>query len=448
MISRCRIVHGFAIWLAMLQCADAAAGHAPDSVSWNYVASMDARRLVGSGGESAVEASLRGAIDWRVTDAAELSARMRLRSKFGDTLEKHPADGDELNHSTFNRRYFPGGQGGRLEAELREVYLDLYAGPAYFRLGKQQIVWGQADGVKLLDVLNPQSFRDFILEDFEESRLPLWSGLMELPIGSTLLQLTWIPDLTFHRLPGPDDWYAWTSPKLVPPLPPEVPIVAVHHERPETTIGNSELAVQLSGFNGGWDWTLNYADHYEDQPRVTTRLETDGVVIDTAYRRSSTAGGSFSRPFGSAVLRGEIVRRRDLPIMGTQPDGLPGSVPADTVSALIAVDYQGWRDTWVSLQVLGDRVLEHPDRLVRDRDEYLLTLTGDRHFLNRRFKGRLQAFVSPNDDDGMVRFEVAYQAASRVWVSFGIDEFFGPRRGLFGQFADRDQVRLSIEVSR
>ncbi|WP_043772935.1 DUF1302 family protein [Algiphilus aromaticivorans] len=67
------------------------------------------------------------------------------------------------------------GAGGSGELALRELYADIYLGPLYLRAGKQQIVWGKADGLKLLDQVNPQNFREFILADFEHSRIPQWS---------------------------------------------------------------------------------------------------------------------------------------------------------------------------------------------------------------------------------------------------------------------------------
>ena len=66
--------------------------------------------------------------------------------------------------------------GNRAEVELREFFLEGVFDRAQWRIGKQQVVWGQADGLKVLDVVNPQSFRAFILEDFEDSRLPLWTA--------------------------------------------------------------------------------------------------------------------------------------------------------------------------------------------------------------------------------------------------------------------------------
>jgi hypothetical protein len=36
------------------------------------------------------------------------------------------------------------------------------------------VVWAEADGLKLLDVLNPQNFRNFVLDDFDEPSVSLW----------------------------------------------------------------------------------------------------------------------------------------------------------------------------------------------------------------------------------------------------------------------------------
>ncbi len=57
---------------------------------------------------------------------------------------------------------------------LREFYFDIPAGGWDFRLGKQQVVWGTADGIKLLDVINPTDFRELNQNVFEDARIPVW----------------------------------------------------------------------------------------------------------------------------------------------------------------------------------------------------------------------------------------------------------------------------------
>ncbi|MCB1923573.1 MAG: RNA polymerase-associated protein rapA [Gammaproteobacteria bacterium] len=66
---------------------------------------------------------------------------------------------------------------------LRELYVDTSAGGWDLRLGKQQVVWGTADGIKLLDIINPTDFRELNQNAFEDSRIPVWMINAERNIG-------------------------------------------------------------------------------------------------------------------------------------------------------------------------------------------------------------------------------------------------------------------------
>ena len=66
---------------------------------------------------------------------------------------------------------------------LRELYVDTTGGGWDFRLGKQQVVWGTADGIKLLDIVNPTDYRELNQNAFEDSRIPVWMINAETDIG-------------------------------------------------------------------------------------------------------------------------------------------------------------------------------------------------------------------------------------------------------------------------
>ena len=66
---------------------------------------------------------------------------------------------------------------------LRELYVDTTAGDWDLRLGKQQVVWGTADGIKLLDIINPTDFREMSQNSMEESRIPIWMVNAERNVG-------------------------------------------------------------------------------------------------------------------------------------------------------------------------------------------------------------------------------------------------------------------------
>ncbi|MGF1547303.1 MAG: hypothetical protein ACFCUG_08255 [Thiotrichales bacterium] len=67
---------------------------------------------------------------------------------------------------------------------LRELYTDFSAANWQFRVGKQQVVWGTADGIKLLDIINPTDYRHFAQDVMEDSRIPVFMVNAERNFGS------------------------------------------------------------------------------------------------------------------------------------------------------------------------------------------------------------------------------------------------------------------------
>jgi len=57
---------------------------------------------------------------------------------------------------------------------LREAYVDATVDDWSIRAGKQQVVWGTADGMKLLDNINPTDYSEMAQNQMEDSRIPVW----------------------------------------------------------------------------------------------------------------------------------------------------------------------------------------------------------------------------------------------------------------------------------
>ena len=57
---------------------------------------------------------------------------------------------------------------------FREAYVDAEVNDFSLRVGKQQVVWGTADGMKLLDAINPTDFSEMAQNQMEDSRIPVW----------------------------------------------------------------------------------------------------------------------------------------------------------------------------------------------------------------------------------------------------------------------------------
>lgn len=84
------------------------------------------------------------------------------------------------------------------ELDLREFYLDLFPTDwLSMRIGRQQVMWGDVGGYRLLDAVNPENSTWHFgpLESVEDIRIPLWMWLttIDMPKIEHSLELLWIP---------------------------------------------------------------------------------------------------------------------------------------------------------------------------------------------------------------------------------------------------------------
>ncbi len=375
-----------------------------------------------------------------LTDSTRLTVIGRLRVDIVDELE--PGQPEEHNRSAFSQRQFVN---DHVDLELREAYIDTEIGRTFLRVGKQQLVWGQADGIKVLDVLNPQSFREFILDDFEDSRIPLWTVNAEIPVGEAMLQLLWIPDQTYDDIPESGAAFAFTSTLIVPELPPGVPVTDSRPQRPDDFLADSDVGAKLSVFVGGWDVTLNYAYHYFDRPVVRREISTTGIAIQQHYERTHLLGGTFSNVFGNFILRGEVGFSTDRYFLTNDITDTDGVTRTGELSYVLGLDYQGWRDWFISAQLFQSIIADPVPGLVRDDVDTTVTFLVRRDFMNDSLQAEALLIKSLNQSDGVLQASLNYEWRTNIRLKLGADFFFGNSLGLFGQFNEKDRISMGIE---
>jgi hypothetical protein len=85
---------------------------------------------------------------------------------------------------------------------LREAYVDLTLAdvPLSFRFGRQQVVWGESDQFRLMDIINPLDITWHLQqEDWDKIRIPLWmiKGIWDLgdigPVTNAFAEVVWNP---------------------------------------------------------------------------------------------------------------------------------------------------------------------------------------------------------------------------------------------------------------
>ena len=88
------------------------------------------------------------------------------------------------------------------ESTLREAYIDLSLAdaPISFRVGRQQVIWGESDQFRLMDIINPLDTTWHLQqEEWDKIRIPLWLVKMIYDFGdlgpssNTFAELVWNP---------------------------------------------------------------------------------------------------------------------------------------------------------------------------------------------------------------------------------------------------------------
>lgn len=98
----------------------------------------------------------------------------------------------------------------RWDPLVREAYVDINFHPLFIRAGRQFVTWGRSDGVVVLDVVNPNNFRDPLTFEQERFRIPLWmmnmnydfAGVDWIPGLQKELQVVWNLKYQPSRFPG------------------------------------------------------------------------------------------------------------------------------------------------------------------------------------------------------------------------------------------------------
>ena len=155
-------------------------------------------------------------------------------------------------------------QNQRFSAIWGENYLDFPAGDWDFRVGAQNIVWGEVVGLFFADVVSARDMREFLLPSFDIIRIPQWAGRAEYFAGDSHAEFVWIPVPTFDRIGKPGaDFYPGPLPS---PTPSDVAALFQVPERPARNLSNSSYGVRANTLAAGWDIAAFYYRSFSAEP--------------------------------------------------------------------------------------------------------------------------------------------------------------------------------------
>ena len=87
------------------------------------------------------------------------------------------------------------------QLELREAYLTYEKGNLDLRVGRQIVVWGVADALRLTDCVSPFDYTEFLAQDYDDIRMPVNSLRAKYTIKMVTIEAVCNPVTDFFILP-------------------------------------------------------------------------------------------------------------------------------------------------------------------------------------------------------------------------------------------------------
>lgn len=319
------------------------------------------------------------------------------------------------------------------ELELGETYLQGSLLPNLdLKLGRQIVVWGKSDYIRITDILNPLDNREFGLADIVDIRLPVTMSKLDYYSGDWNLSCIVVHENRFNKDPPyGSDFFPGSA-----PLPEE--------DHLNLNIKNQEYAVALNGIFTGWDLSLYSAYIFDDQ----AHLEHTSSGQRSVHSRIVMAGGAANVAVGSWLLKSEAAY-----FQGLEFSELPNEKKT-RLDILFGVDYSGFSETIISLEFANrhlfdfdKRLEDSPDYLRKNDFQSILRFTHD--FLHDRLKLNFIAstFGISAENGAFQRLQFKYEWTDKVSITVGGIIYQSGNSRMFRHIGDNDRLFFEMKYN-
>ncbi|HEY0846486.1 MAG TPA: DUF1302 family protein, partial [Noviherbaspirillum sp.] len=288
----------------------------------------------------------------------------------------------------------------RFSGDWRELYATSYVGGWNVSLGLQQVVWGKADNLRVVDQVNPVDLREFVLPDLNDYRKPVMMLRGVRMLGDWSLEMLYLPRFKPTSFAKPGSEYD------IPLLDPQTlqSVLLLPEKRPSNRFSNGEVGMHLSRSFEALDLSLFAFHTWDDNPVYRTIMLPDAAgnpvpALQAEYRRQFMTGLSAARAIGHGmVIRAELayVPNYAYMVSSGSADGLAESA---TLTGLVGLDYN-WRDWLLAVQT-SDRYIEDWNRAYAVRKHaQVVTFSATGSSLSGRLDSRIAYTTFPDSRDG------------------------------------------------
>ncbi len=319
----------------------------------------------------------------------------------------------------------------RAEVELFDAYIEGSITDNFdVKLGRQVVVWGRSDTLRVTDVLNPLDNRRPGMVDIEDLRLPVTMAKFDYFVGNWRVTPIAIVEQRFSKNPPFGSVF---NPS---------PLVAPANEKYDDVTYALSVGAEFSA------WDVNF---------YAARLHNDEgqLILATSAQNTAIIKHDKINMFGTAVnvLSGSWLFKTELAYF----DGLKYFSTGDESFArtdlLVGFEYNGIADTLISYDIVSRNFSTFNPRLEGEviplrKNDYQHAFRVSSDFLNATVTVNylLSLYGEKLNEGGFQRAWVKYDLLDGVNVNVGVVDYIGGST-LFDLIKDNDMIFADIAYS-
>ncbi len=308
------------------------------------------------------------------------------------------------------------------------------------KIGRQIVVWGKSDSIRITDVINPTDNRQPGMTDIEDLRLSVGMAKFDYYIDSWNISAMVIGESrSFIEAPARSEFFPVD--KVFPAGAPD-PFIEL--KEPTTSWDNMQYAIAANGIFSGWDLSFYGADVLDQKWHI------DPDTKKRVVTKVKMLGSAFNIAIGSWLIKSEVAYL----------DGVKYNSTRDAKSrldVLIGFDYMGIKDTVLSLEVANKHVYDYESQMSQliatpdyiYKDEMQTAMRATKSFFNDTLNttALLSVFGSSWQYGGFARVWAEYELANAVSVNVGFVDYIDGDKPFPRAIKDNDRVFADITYS-
>lgn len=415
--------------------------------------------------------------EWRITD------RLKFKGIGRGVYDGAYDINDNYDHKGYDpadEDYWPGPDELQMGEyfDPREYYLTYHTRNLTLSAGRQQVVWGEADNLRMADMVNPLDLSwDWSFPDWEDIRVPLHLIRARYLVPDSAhhlqLELVWIP--TDFRPQQVAPYGANWDPSLPSQMIYELVEDQYEDDLPDRNLNDSgEIGARIQGDIGPVALSVFGFYHRNDQTagEAVSRFNPDDaenpslLPLEYEWPYKTTVGATFNyyHALTKTVFRGECAYDFDQPFTYLKDeDFLTGDyAEEDRFSFMLGFDRNTWirflndyktfyfSGQWFQSFVFDTEEGELSTGYGNDGDDdnqTVFSLLVNTEYMFGKLKPEVVAVHSATEECGFVDYKLEYQPTYSWSFTLGVRNIWGNNDnvGIWGPIRANDQIYTKIK---